>query len=118
MARILVVDDSYFIRMVLRNMLKKEKHEVLEAEDGEKAVSLYRLNRPELVTLDITMPVKDGIEAAWEILEEDPFAKIIMVTALGQESILKKAITLGVSEFVVKPFTTETVLEAVNRALK
>jgi two-component system chemotaxis response regulator CheY len=104
--------------MVLRNMLKKEKHEVLEAEDGEKAVSLYRLNRPELVTLDITMPVKDGIEAAREILEEDPFAKIIMVTALGQESILKKAITLGVSEFVVKPFTTETVLEAVNRALK
>ena len=118
MARILVVDDSYFMRMVLRNMLKKEKHEVLEAEDGEKAVSLYRLNRPELVTLDITMPVKDGIEAAREILEEDPFAKIIMVTALGQESILKKAITLGVSEFVVKPFTTETVLEAVNRALK
>jgi len=104
--------------MVLRNMLKKEKHEVLEAEDGEKAVSLYRLNRPELVTLDSTMPVKDGIEAAREILEEDPFAKIIMVTALGQESILKKAITLGVSEFVVKPFTTETVLEAVNRALK
>ncbi|HPA44288.1 MAG TPA: response regulator [bacterium] len=118
MARILIVDDSYFMRMVLRSMLKREKHEVLEAEDGDKAVCLYRENRPELVTLDITMPVKDGIEAAREILQEDPSAKIIMVTALGQESIMKKAISLGIREFVVKPFTTERVREAVNRILK
>ncbi|MFH1742289.1 MAG: response regulator [bacterium] len=118
MARILVADDSDFMRTALRGVLRQKNHEVLEASDGVEAVSNYRKERPDLVTMDITMPNKDGIDAAREILQEDRSAKIIMVTALGQQSVMRKAIEMGILEFIVKPFTPEKVWEVVDRVLK
>ena len=106
------------MRMALRGILKEKNHEVFEAENGEEAAEVYRREQPDLVTMDITMPKKDGIEASRDILQEDPGAKIIMVTALGQEAIARKAVKLGIVEFIVKPFTPEGVWTTVDRALK
>ncbi len=117
MAKILVVDDSYFMRIALRGILKSENHTVIEAEDGDQAVEMYRQEEPDLVTMDITMPNKDGIEAAHEILAEYPSAKIVMVSALDQETLVKKVLQAGVSEFLVKPFKPEQVLGVVDRLL-
>ena len=118
MAKILVVDDSYFMRIALRGILKSENHSVIEAEDGDQAVEIYRREEPDLVTMDITMPNKDGIEAAHEILAEYPSAKIVMVSALDQETLVKKVLQAGVSEFLVKPFKPEQVLGVVDRLLE
>jgi len=93
-------------------------HEIIgEAENGVEAVQLYKKLRPDLVTMDITMREKDGIEAAEEILLFDPNARIIMVTALGQENLLTRAIKIGVKDFVVKPFPPERLQKAADKAL-
>jgi two-component system, chemotaxis family, chemotaxis protein CheY len=118
MARILIVDDARFMRTLVRDALVPIGHEIVgEAENGLQAVELYRSLRPDLVTMDITMREKDGIEAAQEILGFDRTAKIIMVTALGQENLLTKAIKLGVKDFVVKPFPPERLQKAAEKAL-
>lgn len=118
MARVLIVDDAKFMRTLVKDALVPAGHEIVgEAENGNEAVELYKKLKPDLVTMDITMREKDGIEAAGEILTADSSARIIMVTALGQESLLTKAIKLGVKDFVVKPFPPERLQKAAEKAL-
>ena len=118
MAKILVVDDAKFMRTLVRDALIPQGHEVVgEAENGIEAVVLYKKLKPDLVTMDITMREKDGIEAAEEIINFDHSARIIMVTALGQENLLTRAIKIGVKDFVVKPFPPERLQKAAEKAL-
>ena len=118
MARVLVVDDAAFMRKVLTDALAKGGHDVVgEAANGAEAVVRYQELRPDVTTLDITMPEKDGLEALKEILAADPTAKVIMCSALGQESKVLESIKSGAKDFVVKPFQADRVLEAVGKAL-
>ena len=118
MARILVVDDAAFMRKMVADALTRGGHEVVgEAGNGLEAVARYQELKPEVTTLDITMPEKDGISALREIIELDPSAKIIMCSALGQESKVLESIKLGAKDFVVKPFQADRVLEAIGKAL-
>lgn len=118
MARVLIVDDAAFMRKMLTDALVKGGHDVVgEAGNGEEAVALFQNLRPDLATLDITMPVKDGIQALKEILAFDPGSRVIMCSALGQESKVLESIKLGAKDFVVKPFQADRVLEAVAKAL-
>ncbi|MBO1510292.1 response regulator [Metabacillus bambusae] len=118
MARILIVDDAKFMRMTLSNILIKANHEVVgEAENGVEAIELFVKEKPDLVTLDITMPEKNGIEALKEIKQEYPQAKIIMCSAMGQQKMVVEAIEAGAKDFIVKPFDENRVIEAINRVL-
>lgn len=118
MARILVCDDSAFMRMLLGGILSKLGHTVVaEAANGNEAVDRYRRHRPDLTTMDITMPECDGIKAVRIICGEDPAAKIVMVTAMGQQQILIEAIEAGANDFIVKPFVYPRVAATVNRLL-
>ncbi|GBF49839.1 regulator receiver protein [Leptospira ryugenii] len=118
MARILVVDDAKFMRTLVKDALVGAGHEIVgEAENGNIAIEQYKALKPDLVTMDITMREKDGIEATKEIIKFDAQAKIIMVTALGQEDLLAKAIKMGVKDFVVKPFPPERLQQAAAKAL-
>ena len=118
MARVLVVDDAAFMRKMVSDALVKAGHEVVgEATNGVEAVASYQTLKPELTTLDITMPEKDGLAALGEIMALDPTAKVVMCSALGQESKVLESIKLGARDFVVKPFQAERVLEAVGKAL-
>jgi two-component system chemotaxis response regulator CheY len=118
MARVLVVDDAAFMRKLLTDALTNGGHEVVgEAGNGVEAVARWQELRPELTTLDITMPEKDGLTALAEIMAIDPSAKIIMCSALGQEGKVLEAVKLGAKDFVVKPFQPPRVLEAVEKAL-
>lgn len=116
--RILVVDDAAFMRMMLKDILTKNNYEVVgEAGDGKEALEKYKELKPDLVTMDITMPEMDGIEAVQRIKELDPEARIIMVSAMGQQAMVIDAIQAGARDFVVKPFQPERVIEAVRKAL-
>jgi two-component system chemotaxis response regulator CheY len=118
MARILVVDDAAFMRKMVSDALTRGGHEVVgEAGNGLEAIARYQELKPEVTTLDITMPEKDGIAALREIIELDPAARIIMCSALGQESKVLESIKLGAKDFVVKPFQADRVLEAIGKAL-
>ena len=118
MARVLVVDDAAFMRKMVSDALAKAGHEVIgEACNGVEAVESFRALKPELTTLDITMPEKDGLQALGDIMTLDPNARVIMCSALGQESKVLESIKLGARDFVVKPFKPERVLEAVGKAL-
>ncbi len=118
MARVLIVDDAAFMRKLLTDALTSGGHEVVgEAGNGTEAVARWQELRPELTTLDITMPEKDGLAALAEIMAIDPSAKIIMCSALGQEGKVLEAVKLGAKDFVVKPFQPPRVLEAVDKAL-
>ncbi len=118
MARILVVDDAKFMRTLVKDALTSAGHEIVgEAENGNMAIEQYKALKPDLVTMDITMREKDGIEATKEIMKIDSHAKVIMVTALGQEDLLAKAIKMGVKDFVVKPFPPERLQQAAAKAL-
>lgn len=118
MARVLVVDDAAFMRKVLTDALTSGGHEVVgEAGDGVAAVATFQELRPELTTLDITMPERDGLATLRELLAVDPNARVIMCSALGQEAKVIEAIKLGARDFVVKPFDVERLLGAVEKAL-
>jgi two-component system, chemotaxis family, chemotaxis protein CheY len=118
MARVLVVDDAAFMRKLLSDALASGGHEVVgEAGNGNEAVERWQELRPELTTLDITMPEKDGLSALAEIMAIDPSAKVIMCSALGQEGKVLEAVKLGAKDFVIKPFQPPRVLEAVDKAL-
>jgi len=118
MARVLIVDDAAFMRKLLTDALTNGGHEVVgEAGNGIEAVARWQELRPELTTLDITMPEKDGLAALAEIMAIDPSAKVIMCSALGQEGKVLEAVKLGAKDFVVKPFQPPRVLEAVEKAL-
>jgi two-component system chemotaxis response regulator CheY len=117
--RVLIVDDANFMRMIVKDNLTPSGYEIAgEATNGADAVTKYTQLKPDLVTMDITMKVKDGLEAARDILAADPNARIVMVTALGQEKILLDCITVGVRDFVVKPFTKERIISAAQKALQ
>jgi len=117
-ARILVCDDSAFMRMMLKKVLIDNGHEIVgEAGDGMEAVQLFRQHQPDLATMDITMPKMDGIQAVTHIHAENPLARIIMVTALGQKAIITDALKAGASDFIVKPFDAEQVIETINKIL-
>lgn len=116
--KVLVVDDAAFMRMMIKDILRKGGYEVIgEAEDGSKAVEKFKELRPDLVTMDITMPDMDGISAVKEIRKIDPNAMIIMCSAMGQQAMVIDAIQAGAKDFVVKPFQPERVLEAVRKVL-
>lgn len=116
--RILVVDDAAFMRMMVKDILGKNGYEVVgEAENGLVAVDKYKELKPDLVTMDITMPEMDGISAVKAITALDQSAKIIMCSAMGQQSMVIDAIQAGAKDFIVKPFQPERVLEAVSKAL-
>jgi two-component system chemotaxis response regulator CheY len=118
MARMLVVDDAAFMRKVLSDALTSGGHEVVgEAADGNEALAQYQELRPDLTTLDITMPDKDGLAALRELIAYDPNARVIICSALGQEAKVLEAIKLGAKDFVVKPFDAERLLGAVAKAL-
>lgn len=118
MARVLVVDDAAFMRKVVSDALASGGHEVVgEAGNGTEAVQRYQELSPELVTLDITMPEKDGLEALREIISIDPGARVLMCSALGQEAKVIESIQNGAKDFVVKPFQPAQLLEAVGKAL-
>jgi two-component system chemotaxis response regulator CheY len=118
MARVLVVDDAAFMRKMVGDALAKGGHEVVgEAGNGIEALSQFQALKPDLMTLDITMPEKDGLAALADIMAADPSAKVVMCSALGQESKVLEAIKLGAKDFVVKPFQADRVIEAVGKAL-
>src|SRR6185436_15974412 len=118
MARVLVVDDAAFMRKMVSDALAKGGHEVVgEAGNGVEAVARFQELRPEVTTLDITMPEKDGLSALKEIIALDPAARVVMCSALGQEAKVLEAIKLGAKDFVVKPFQPARVIEAVGKAL-
>ena len=114
--KILLVDDSLFMRNMLRGIFESEGHEVVaEAADGVEAVRKYRDFRPDITTMDIVMPAKNGIEALREIRAIDGKACVIMCSAVGQESLMNAAQQAGASDFILKPFNTERVKEVIRR---
>ena len=116
--RILIVDDAAFMRMMIKDILTKNGYEVVgEAADGVQAVEKYNEIRPDLVTMDITMPEKDGIAALKEIKSFDPNAVVIMCSAMGQQAMVIDAIQAGAKDFIVKPFQADRVIEAIQKAL-
>ena len=117
MAKILVVDDAQFMRMRAVKMLTQNGYECIEAENGVEAVDKYKSEKPDAVMLDITMPDMDGLEALKQIQKIDSNAKVTMVTAMGQQSIVMEAIKSGAKDFVVKPFDPNRVLTAVQKML-
>lgn len=118
MARILIVDDARFMRVTLSNILQKAEHEVVgEGENGKEAIEMFRELHPDLVTMDITMPVMSGLDAVKEIKHEFPEAKVVMCSAMGQQKMVVEAIEAGAKDFIVKPFDENRVLEAINRVL-
>jgi two-component system chemotaxis response regulator CheY len=118
MARVLVVDDAAFMRKMLGDALTRGGHQVIgEAANGSEAVDRFKELRPDVTTLDITMPDKDGIAALKEILSIDPAARIVMCSALGQETKVLESIRAGAKDFVVKPFQPERVLDAIGKAV-
>jgi two-component system chemotaxis response regulator CheY len=118
MASVLIVDDAAFMRMMLSKMVRVAGHEVVgEAGDGSAAIDLYRQLKPEVVTLDITMPGGDALEILRAILEADDGARVIMCSAEGQQSKVVESIRLGALDFIVKPFTDDSVRLAIDNVL-
>ncbi|KML43642.1 MULTISPECIES: response regulator [Bacillaceae] len=118
MARILIVDDAKFMRVTLSSILKKADHKIVgEGENGKEAVDLFVNLKPDLVMMDITMPEMSGLEAVREIKRDNPNAKVIMCSAMGQQKVVVESIEAGAKDFIIKPFDEGRVLEAVNRVL-
>lgn len=118
MSKILIVDDANLIRATIKKFLSdNSKYIVLEAKNGDEAIQLYKALKPDIITMDITMDIKNGVDTSREIMNLDPKAKIIMVTALGQEDLLKECLTIGAVDFIVKPFTKERIISAIEKAL-
>ncbi len=116
--RILVADDAPIIRLMIKDIVEFNGYEVVgEANNGAEAVQMYGELKPDLVTMDIIMPELDGIGALEQILKEYPDAKVVMVTAIDQRDSLMKAIRLGATDYIVKPFENERVISAVKKAL-
>lgn len=114
--RVLIVDDAAFMRIKLKDILEKNNYEVAgEAENGHEAIEKYQELQPDIVTMDITMPEMDGVEALKEIKGIDPDASILMCSAMGQQSMVMDAIRAGALDFIVKPFDTERVIRALDK---
>ena len=118
MPSVLIADDAAFMRMMIKNILTDAGYEIVgEAENGAVAVAKYRELKPDLTTMDITMPEMDGLAALKEIRGQDPSARVVMCSAMGQQSMVIESIQAGARDFIVKPFQPERVLEAIQKAL-
>ena len=116
--RMLVVDDAPFVRRSLSKIAEERGWQVIgEASNGREAVEQYLALKPDIVTMDITMPDMDGISAVKEIMKADPQARIVMCTALGQQDMVVDAVRAGARDFIVKPFKKERVLSAIEAVL-
>lgn len=116
MKKVLIVDDAAFMRLSLKTSLEKNGYEVVgEAENGLKAIEMYKMLKPEIVTMDITMPEMDGIGALAEIMKYDNKAQIIMLSAMGQEGKIREAVILGAKGFIVKPFKEDYLIKALSK---
>jgi two-component system chemotaxis response regulator CheY len=115
MKKVLVVDDAAFMRVSIKNMLSRNDYEIVgEAENGKIAITKYQELNPDIVTMDITMPEMDGLESLKEILSINPAANVIMVSAMGQESMVREAVLAGAKGFIVKPFKEDIILSALQ----
>jgi len=118
MAKVLIIDDASFMRLSLKSMLERNGFEVVgEAENGEIGVVKYKEIKPDIVTMDVTMPKMDGVQTLKLIREYDPKARVVMVTAMGQEQIVKQAVLSGAKSFIVKPFKEDRLVETLNKVL-
>lgn len=118
MPSVLIADDAAFMRMMIKNILTEAGYEIAgEAENGAVAVAKYKELKPDLTTMDITMPEMDGLQALKEIRESDPSARVVMCSAMGQQSMVIESIQAGAKDFIVKPFQPDRVLEAIQKAL-
>jgi len=116
MAKVLIVDDAAFMRISIKNMLTKNGYDIVgEAENGAIGVEMYKDLQPDIVTMDITMPEMSGLDALKEITKFDPQAKIVMVSAMGQEAMVREAIVSGAKGFIVKPFKEEGIIAAMKK---
>lgn len=117
--KVLVVDDAVFMRMKLKDILEKNGYEVVaEAQNGAEAVEKYKAEKPEIVTMDITMPEMDGIEALKAIKEIDGNAQVVMCSAMGQQAMVMEAIQSGAVDFIVKPFEADRVIDSLGKVGK
>lgn len=118
MKRVLIVDDAAFMRLSMKAMLEKNGFEVVGmAENGELGIKLYKETVPDIVTMDITMPGMTGIEALGAIIQYNPNAKVVMVSAMGQETMVREAVHMGAKSFVIKPFKEDQIVKTLNRIL-
>ncbi len=118
-ARVLVADDASFMRQMIREIVEAEGFEVCgEASDGVEAVDEYKRLQPDVVTMDIVMPLKSGIDAVRGIMALDPSACVVMCSALGQETLVTEAIQAGAKDFIVKPFKPDAVIETLKKVLE
>ncbi|MCB9010638.1 MAG: response regulator [Actinobacteria bacterium] len=118
MPSVLIADDAAFMRMMIKNILTEAGYEIAgEAENGAVAVAKYKELKPDLTTMDITMPEMDGLQALKEIRGADPSACVVMCSAMGQQSMVIESIQAGAKDFIVKPFQPDRVLEAIQKAL-
>jgi len=115
MVKVLVVDDKYFVRLKIKTLLEKNDYVVIEAENGIEAVKVYESEKPELTLCDIIMPEMDGISALKKIREINPHANVVMITSLGEQSILMEALSCGAKEVLLKPFDDEKVMMIVKK---
>lgn len=114
--KVLIVDDAVFMRMKLRDILEKNGYEVVaEAANGLEAIEKYKGVTPDLVTMDITMPEMDGVEALKQIKAFDANAKVLMCSAMGQQAMVMDAIRAGAVDFIVKPFDSDRVIKALDK---
>lgn len=115
--KVMIVDDAIFMRMKLKDILEKSGYEVIaEAKNGAEAIEKYKAERPDIVTMDITMPEMNGIEALKGIRQFDPGARIIMCSAMGQQAMVMEAIQSGAVDFIVKPFEADRVIDSLVKA--
>lgn len=118
MKKVLIVDDAAFMRFSIRSMLEKNGFEIVgEAENGKVGVRKYKELSPDIVTMDVTMPEMDGIEALKAIRRDSPDAKILMITAMGQECMIRDAVMAGARGFLVKPFKEEAMINALSKII-
>jgi len=119
MARILVADDASFMRQMIREIVEEEGHEVVaEASDGIEAIEQFKKHRPDVVTMDIVMPRRSGIDAVKGIIEVDAKACVVMCSALGQETLVQEALQAGARDFIVKPFKPDAVTATLRKVLE
>ena len=116
--KIMLVDDAAFMRMMIKDTLQKHGYtEIVEAGNGEQALATYAAEKPDLVLMDITMPVMDGLEALRRLREMDSSARVVMCSAMGQETMVVDALKLGAKDFIVKPFKPDRIMKTVNSIL-
>jgi two-component system chemotaxis response regulator CheY len=119
MPNVLVVDDAAFMRLMLREILTKNGWDIVgEADTGVEAIALYQELKPDVVTMDITMPEMDGLTALREIVRQDSSARVVMCSAMGQQAMVIEAIQAGAKDFIVKPFKPERVIEALTKSIE